>query len=59
MGASEMNITIKLLLLLYLLLMITVTIFGFAWTLTAIFAPKWATKKASLVKQENTLKYTK
>ncbi|MCG6937923.1 MAG: hypothetical protein LJE83_07080 [Gammaproteobacteria bacterium] len=54
-----MNITIKLLLLLYLLLMITVTIFGFAWTLTAIFAPKWATKKASIMRQEKTFNHMK
>lgn len=55
MRVSEMNITLKLLLLLYLLLIIAVTIFGFAWTLTAIFAPRWVTNRALFVSTQNKL----
>jgi len=59
MGAFEMNITIKLFLLLYLLIMITVTIFGFVWTMAAIFRPKWATKRASVMKHQSNIKRMK
>ena len=59
MGISEMNIMIKALLLAYFLLMVMVTIFGVIWTLTAIFTPKWATKKALLMKYQNNIKHMK